>query len=121
MQVNLNLRVKDFGVSTSQEDTEGASTVQIIALEQSNTTALSVPENSPASSSTHLEGVMSPMPSFYVPTPSTASPESTPPPSSNTHYMPSCDAANSSNRRVGGSWKVPFAVSRLASPIPSCT
>ncbi|KAI9508620.1 hypothetical protein F5148DRAFT_875630 [Russula earlei] len=113
--------VKDFGVTTSQEDTEGASTVQIIAEEQSNTTALSIPENSPASSSTHLEGVMSPMPSFYVPTPSSVSPESTPPPSSSSHYMPSRDAANSSNRRVGGSWKVPFAVSRLASPIPSCT
>ncbi|KAI9437519.1 hypothetical protein H4582DRAFT_2129368 [Lactarius indigo] len=34
--------------------------------------------------------------------------------------LPLPDAANATGRRVGGSWKVPLTVSRLASQIPSC-
>ncbi|KAI9508605.1 hypothetical protein F5148DRAFT_1283841 [Russula earlei] len=62
--------VKDFGVTTSQEDTEGAST--------------------PGEFQHALGGRYEPDAINF-------------PPSSNSHYMPSRDAANSSNRRVGGS------------------
>ncbi|KAH9031253.1 hypothetical protein EDB84DRAFT_1562327 [Lactarius hengduanensis] len=67
----------------------------------------------------------SPMPSFYATTPSPVSAvEPSPPPPAHQYqpWVPPSGAANAAGRRVGGSWKVPLAVSRLASesPIPSC-
>ncbi|KAI9455264.1 hypothetical protein BJY52DRAFT_1188485 [Lactarius psammicola] len=65
----------------------------------------------------------SPLPSFYATTPSPVSTvEPSPPPAQAKHqpFVPPRGAANAAGRRVAGSWKVPLAVSRLASPIPSC-
>ncbi len=118
---NFDDFVKDFGVPAAQEPTDGALTMEAHAADQSNAVALSVPQNSPAPPSLHSVNVASPMPSFYVTTPSPASTESTPPPVVKHPYVPPRGAANSAIRRVGGSWAVPMAVSRLASPIPRCT
>ncbi|KAH9020723.1 hypothetical protein EDB85DRAFT_2152907 [Lactarius pseudohatsudake] len=65
--------------------------------------------------------IPSPMPSFYATTPSPVSaiPAGA---GSASAVGASRGAANAAGRRVGGGWKVPLAVSRLASesPIPSC-
>ncbi|KAH8994766.1 hypothetical protein EDB83DRAFT_2325127 [Lactarius deliciosus] len=63
--------------------------------------------------------------SFYATTSSpvsAAEPSPPPPPAQYQPWMPPSGAANAAGRRVGGSWKVPLAVSRLASesPLPSC-
>ncbi|KAH9033718.1 hypothetical protein EDB83DRAFT_2417842, partial [Lactarius deliciosus] len=72
----------------------------------------SVPVETPS-----LESLVipSPMPSFYATTPAI-------PAAAGSASAVVRDAANTAGRRVGGSWKVPLAVSRLASesPIPSC-
>jgi hypothetical protein len=92
---------------------------------RSVTVTLSVPQNSPVESPPSESGASaSPMASFYTTTPSPVSAiEQSPPPQQSKHqpYVPPRGAANAAARRVGGSWKVPLAVSRLASPIPSCT
>lgn len=110
---NLDDFVKDFGVSAAQE-CESLDAKEERAEEQSITTTLSVvSRNSPATSN---ESAASPMPSFYV---STSSPAPTPPLADRPYASP-WGATNAGARRVGGSWKVPMAISRLASPIPSC-
>ena len=90
------------------------------------TVSLTVPHNSPVEPSPS-ESVASPSPmaSFYATTPSpvsTVEPSPPPPPAQTKHqpYVPPRGASNAAGRRVAGSWKVPLAVSRLASPIPSC-
>ena len=90
---------------------------------RSVTVTLTVPHNSPVetSSSESIESP-SPLPSFYAATPSPVSAtEPSPPPHQTKHqpYVPPRGAANAAGRRVGGNWKVPLAVSRLASPIPA--
>ena len=112
---NLDEFVKDFGAPASQE-CESFDPVEERAGEQNITTTLSVvSRNSPATSSSHSESVGSPMPSFYVslssPAPMQPTPTPTPP-----LAMPSLVPS----RRVGGTWKVPMAISRIASPIPGC-
>jgi len=89
------------------------------------TVTLSVPRNSPPSSSS--ESAPSPMPSFYATTPSpvSSSIEPSPPPPAPQQvkkqpYVPPRGAANAAARRVGATWKVPLAVSNLRSPISSC-
>ncbi len=120
---NLDDFVKDFGAPASQE-CGFFDPVEERAGEQNITTTLSVvSRNSPATSSSHSEeSVSSPMPSFYVslssPAPMQPTPAPTPPLARPSHVP--CGAANSGTRRVGGTWKVPMAVSRIASPIPSC-
>ncbi|KAH9020715.1 hypothetical protein EDB85DRAFT_2194232 [Lactarius pseudohatsudake] len=55
--------------------------------------------------------------------PAPSAPEPSPPPlARHQPWVPPRGATNAAGRRVGGSWKVPLAVSRLASgsPIPSC-
>ncbi|KAH9014844.1 hypothetical protein EDB85DRAFT_2028627 [Lactarius pseudohatsudake] len=90
------------------------------------TVTLTVPHNSPVeTSSSESLASPSPMPSFYATTPSPVSAvEPSPPPAAAQYqpWVPPSGAANAAGRRVGGSWKVPLAVSRLASesPIPSC-
>jgi hypothetical protein len=123
---NLEDFVKDFGVPASQE-LESPDATEERAEEQSFTTTLSViSRNSPATSSSHFESVGSPMPSFYVstssPAPTQLTPSPTPPlaPLEKHSYAPPRGAANAGARRVGGTWKVPMAISRIASPIPSC-
>lgn len=118
---NLEDFVKDLGAPSSQEcesfDLGG---------EQNITTTLSVvSRDSPAtSSSLSEESVASPMPSFYVslssPAPTRPTPTPTPPLAMPSHVPPR-GAANAGTRRVGGTWKVPMAISRIASPIPSCS
>ena len=44
-----------------------------------------------------------------------------PPETKHQPHMPSCGAANAAGCRTGGSWRVPLAVSRLASLIHCCT
>ncbi len=119
---NMDDFVKDFGAPVSQ-GCESFDPVEKHA-EQNVTTTLSVVSwNSPATSSSHSESVASPMPSFYVsstsPAPMQPTPASTPP-LAKPSYGPPRGAANAGTRRVGGTWKVPVAVSRIASPIPSC-
>jgi hypothetical protein len=104
--------VKDFGLSAPQEATDDAP----CAEDQSIAVTLSVTQNSSAPPNVHSVSVASPMQSFYVTTPSPDSTDSTMQP-----YVPPRGAANAGVRRVGGSWTVPIAVSRLASPLPSCT
>lgn len=92
---------------------------------RSVTVTLTVPHNSPVESPpSESVASASPMASFYATTPSPVSAmEPSPPPSHQLQhqpYVPPRGAANAAARRVGGSWKVPLAVSRLASPIPSC-
>lgn len=120
---NLDDFVKDFGVAPSQE-CEALDPVEEYTGEQHITTTLSVvSRDSPATSSSHSESVASPMPSFYVslssPAPLQSTPASTPPLAMPSHVPPR-GAANAGTRRVGGTWKVPMAISRIASPIPSC-
>ncbi|KAF8490363.1 hypothetical protein F5888DRAFT_1808178 [Russula emetica] len=104
---NLDDFVKDFGIPASHE-CESFDPVEERAGEQNITTTLSVvSRSSPATSSSHSESVGSPMPSFY------ATPAPTPP-------LAPRGAANAGPRRVGGTWKVPMGISRIASPIPSC-
>ena len=123
---NFDDFVKDFGGPASLEHTDGAPTLQSRGEEQSTATVdLSPPPQSSSgtpSLRSHSQSVDSPMPSFYVATSPPASRQPTPPSPAPKHpYVPPRGAANSSARRVGGSWKVPMAaVSRLASPIPSC-
>lgn len=93
---------------------------------RSVTVSLTIPQNSPVESPPSESGASaSPMASFYTTTPSPVSAiEPSPPPqpqAKHQAYVPPRGAANAAARRVGGSWKVPLAVSRLASPIPSCT
>jgi hypothetical protein len=89
---------------------------------RSVTVTLTVPHNSPVEM-TPSESIASPspLPSFYAATPSPVSATDPSPPPSQAMYVPPRGAANAAGRRVGGSWKVPLAVSQLASPIPSCT
>lgn len=120
---NLDDFVKDFGVSAPQEcESLDALEERVQEREQSITTTLSViSRDSPATPSSHSESVASPMPSFYVATSSPAPTQPTPaptPPLAKHPYASPCGAANAGNRRVGGTWKVPMAVSRIASPIP---
>ena len=121
---NLDDFVKDFGAPTSQE-CESLNPVEEPAGEQNIITTLPVvSRSSPATSSSHSESVASPMPSFYVSSSSPASMQPTPaptPPLANLSYVPLGGAAGAGLRRVGGTWKVPMAVSRIASPIPSCS
>jgi hypothetical protein len=123
---NFDDFVKDFGGPASQEHTDGAPILQARGEGQSTATVdLSPPPQSSSGTPSlycHSQSVDSPMPSFYVATPSPASRQQTPPSPAPKHsYVPPRGAGNSSARRVGGSWKVPMAaVSRLASPIPSC-
>lgn len=118
---NLDDFVKDFGVPASQE----CESLDFVG-EQNITTALSVvSRNSPATSSSHSEeSVASPMPSFYVslssPSPVQPTPAPTPPLGKPSHVAPRGVTNNAGTRRVGGTWKVPMAISRIASPIPSC-
>jgi hypothetical protein len=101
---NLDDFVKDFGAPALQEY-ESFDPVEERAGEQSITTTLSVvSRSSPATSSSHSESIGSSMPSFY------ATPAPTPP----------LAPRGAGPRRVGGTWKVPMAISRIASPIPSC-
>ena len=122
---NLDDFVKDFGVPVSQES-ESPDSIEERVEEQSIATTLSmISRNSPVMSSSHVESIGSPMPSFYVSTSSPApttqpTPEPTPPLATPHSYAPPRGATNANARRVGGSWKVPMAISRLASPIPSC-
>ena len=113
---NFDDFVKDFGLTASQEPNDDA-----LVTEARVGVALSIPQNSSAPPSLRSVSVASPTPSFYVTTPSPASTEQTPPPVVKQPYVPPRGAANASARRVGGSWAIPVAVSRLASPIPSCT
>jgi hypothetical protein len=114
---NFDDFVKDFGVPASQEPTEDTPAFQTCTEDQN----LSVSQSSSATPTSHSEGIQSPMPSFYVATPSPTSTEPTPPPVAKDPYVPPRGATNAAVRRVGGSWKVPMAVSRLASPISGCT
>jgi hypothetical protein len=118
---NLDDFVKDFGAPASQE-CEFFDPVE----EQKNiTTTLSVvsrssPATTSSSHSSSEESVASPMPSFYVslspPAPTQPTPAPTPPLARPSH-VPPCGVANAAGtRRVGGTWKVPMAVSRIASP-----
>lgn len=120
---NLDDFVKDF-VAPSSQECESLVSVEEHAGEQNITTTLSVvSHNSPATSSSHSESVASPRPSFYVSSSSPASMQPTPaptPPLAMPTYVPPCGTANAGTRRVGGTWKVPMAISRIASPIPSC-
>jgi hypothetical protein len=116
---NFDDYLQDFGAFVSQETTDSAPTMQSPAEDQDIVT-LSFPQNSPETLSAHSESVVSPMPSFYASTPSPTSTEPTPPPQPKQPYVPPRGAANTSSRRVGGSWRVPLAISRIASPIPSC-
>lgn len=117
---NLDDFVKDFGASAPQE-CESLDAMEERAEEKCITTTLSVvSRNSPATSN---DSAASPMPSFYVSTSSPAPTQLTPaptPPLADHPYNSPRGVANSGARRVGGSWKVPMAISRLASPIPSC-
>ena len=92
---------------------------------RSVTVTLTVPHNSPVETpSSESVASPSPQPSFYAATPSPVSavgPSPPPPQTRHQSYVPPRGASNAAGRRVGGSWKVPLAVSRLASPIPSCT
>ncbi|KAI0249620.1 hypothetical protein BJV78DRAFT_656455 [Lactifluus subvellereus] len=114
---NFDEYLQDFGSFISQESTDNAPTMQPLAEDQDVSVTLSFPQNSP---SAHSGSVASPMPSFYATTPSPASTEPTPPPQPKQPYVPPRGAANTSSRRVGGNWKVPLAISRIASPLPSC-
>ena len=120
---NLDDFVKDFGAPASQE-CEVFDPVEGGAEEQNITTTLSVvSRNSPATSSSHSEeSVASPMPSFYVSlsSPAPMQPTPAPTPLAKPSHAPPRGAANAGTRRVGGTWKVPMAISRIASPIPSC-
>jgi len=118
---NFDDFVKDFGLAAPQELNDDALTTEARIGDQNINVALSIPQNSPAPLSLYSVSVASPTPSFYVTTPSPASTEPTPPPVVKQPYVPPRGAANASARRVGGSWAIPAAVSRLASPIPSCT
>ena len=109
-----------------KQECEFFDTVEEFSGGQKNiTTTLSVvSRNSPATSSSHSEeSVSSPMPSFYVslssPAPMQPTPAPTPPLVKSSHVPPR-GATNSGTRRVGGTWKVPMAVSSISSPIPSC-
>ena len=119
---NLDDFVKDFGAPALQE-CESFDPVEERAGEQNITTTLSVvSRNSPSTSISSSESVASPMPSFYVPlsspTPMQPTPASTPPLVQPSSASPR-DAANAGTRRVGGTWKVPRAISRITSPTPS--
>jgi len=118
---NFDDFVKDFGLAASQEANDDVFTTEARVGDQSINVALSIPQNSSAPPSFHSVSIASPTPSFYVTMPSPASTEQTPPPVVKQPYVPPRGAANASARRVGGSWAIPVAVSRLASPIPSCT
>jgi hypothetical protein len=119
---NLDDFVKDFGAPASQE-CESLNPVEERAGEQNITTTLSViSRNSPARSSSQEESVASPMASFYVSLSSPAPMQPTPaptPPLEIPSYAPPRGAGNAGPRRVGGTWKVPMAVTRIASPILS--
>jgi hypothetical protein len=119
---NFDEYLQDFGASVPAPAVGGSAPPGMHSV----TVTLSVPQNSPVESPPSESGASaSPMASFYTTTPSPVSAiESSPPPqpqSKHQPYMPPRGAANAAARRVGGSWKVPLAVSRLASPIPSCT
>ncbi|KAI0278968.1 hypothetical protein BC826DRAFT_1192194 [Russula brevipes] len=73
---NFDDFVKDFGVSASQEPTEDTTAIQTCTEDQN----LSVSQSSSATPTSHFEGAQSPMPSFYVATPSPTSTEPTSPP-----------------------------------------
>jgi hypothetical protein len=121
---NFDDFVKDFGLSAPQEPTDNAPITTVTgpsAESQSIAVTLSVTHNSSAAPILHSMSVANPMPSFYVTTPSPSSSDSSPSPVTKQPYVPPRGAANANVRRVGGSWTVPMAVSRLASPIPSCT
>jgi hypothetical protein len=113
---NFDDFVKDFGLSTPQEATDDAPRAE----DQSIAVTLSVTQNNSAPPNLHSVSVASPMQSFYVATPSPGSTDSTPSTLTMQPYVPPRGAANTSVRRVGGSWTVPIAVSRIASPMPSC-
>jgi hypothetical protein len=119
---NLDDFVKDFGAPAAQE-CESFDPVGERVGEQNITTTLSVvSRNSPATSSSNSESVASPMASFYVSSSSPPPMQPTPaptPPLAQPSYVPPRGAANAGPRRVGGTWKVPMAISRVASPIPS--
>ena len=115
--------VKDFGLSAQQELTDDAPITTVTgprAEDQTIAVTLSVAQKSSALPNLYSVRVASPMPSFYVATPSPGSTDSTPSPVTRQPYVPPRGAANANVRRVGGSWTTPIAVSRLASPIPSC-
>ena len=117
---NLDDFVKDFGAPASQE----CESFDLVGEQNITTTLSVVSRNSPATSSSHSEeSVASPMPSFYVslssPSPMQPTPAPTPPLAKPSHIARR-GATNNGSRRVGGTWKVPMAISRIASPIPSC-
>jgi len=113
---NFDDFVEDFGVSASQAP-DSMLTTQSRPEGQSLAVDLSSPHDSLATFDPHLESVMHTVPSFYVTTPSPTSTGSTPPPLVTMSYVPPRGAANYSTRRVGGNWKAPVPVSRLASPL----
>jgi len=118
---NLDDFVKDFGAPASQEcQSFDPMEERVGDSEQNITTTLSVvSRNSPATSSSHSDSAASPMPSFYVSLSSPAPMQPTPaptPPLAQSSYVPPRGAANAGARRVGGTWKVPMAISRIASP-----
>ena len=115
---NFDDFVEDFGISTVQ-GLDGMPTTWSRPEGQSLAVDPSLPYDSLATFGSHSENVVHPAPSFYVTTPSPTSTGSTPLPPAHNPYVPPRGAANSSIRRVGGNWKVPVAISRLASPLPS--
>ena len=108
---------KDFGAPASQE-------CESFDLKNITTTLSIILRNSPATANLHLEeSVASPMPSFYLTLLSPAPMQPTPiptPPLAKPSYIAPRGAINTGTRRVGGTWKVPMAISRIASPIPGC-
>jgi hypothetical protein len=116
---NFDDYLQDFGAPRSQGPNDIPPTTQPRAEDQNISVTLSVQQSSLATPSAYSGGVANPMVSFYATTPSPTSTEPTP--QAKQTYVPPRGAANSSSRRVGGSWKVPLAISRIASPIPSCT
>ena len=119
---NFDEYLQDFGASVPAPAAGGSTPPGTHSV----TVTLTVPHNSPVETPpSESVASASPMVSFYATTPSpiSAREPSPPPPSQSKHqtYVPPRGAANAAARRVGGSWKVPLAVSRLASPIPSCT
>ncbi|KAF8268179.1 hypothetical protein EI94DRAFT_1209664 [Lactarius quietus] len=115
---NFDEYLQDFGVSVPAP-VMGESAPPGM---RSVTVTLSVPHNSPVESPpSESSASESPMVSFYATTPSPVSATESSPPPPPQSYVPPRGAANAAARRVGGSWKVPLAVSQLASPIPSCT
>jgi hypothetical protein len=117
-EFNFDDFVQDLGAMATPAP-DSMPTTQSRPEGQSLAVDLSLPHDSPATFGSYVESVVHPVPSFYITTPSPTSTGSTPPPLANIPYVLPRGAANSSTRRVGGNWKVPVGISRLASPLPS--